>query len=53
MVARLRTNKTDKNILLIKTDDHKTHKGDTGESEDNEFRAENWAFILDQYGISE
>ena len=53
MVARLRANKTDKNILLIKTDDHKTHMGGTGESEDNKFRAENWAFILDQYGIKE
>jgi len=53
MVARLRANKTDKNILLIKTDDRKTHMGDTGESDDNEFRAENWAFIIDQYGIKE
>jgi oligopeptidase B len=53
MVARLRANKTDNNILLIKTDDRKTHMGDTGESEDNEFSAENWAFILDQYGIKE
>ena len=53
MVARLRANKTDKNILMIKTDDHKTHLGDTGEKEALDFRAENWAFILDQYGIEE
>jgi oligopeptidase B len=53
MVARLRANKTGKNILLIKTDDRKTHKRDTGESDDNEFRAENWAFMLYQYGIDE
>jgi oligopeptidase B len=53
MVARLRANKTDNNILLIKTDDSKTHKGNTGESEDKEFGAENWAFMLDQYGIKE
>jgi oligopeptidase B len=53
MVARLRANKTDNNIRLIKTDNRKTHMGDTGESDDNEFRAENLAFILDQYGISE
>jgi oligopeptidase B len=53
MVARLRANKTDNNILLIKTDDRNTYMGDTGESEENGFRAENWAFILDQYGINE
>lgn len=53
MVARLRANATGKNILLIRLDDRKTHMGDTGEKGDNEFRAENWAFILDQYGIEE
>jgi len=53
MVARLRANKTDKNYLLIKTDDRKTQMGDTGKSENDEYTAENWAFILDLYGIKE
>jgi oligopeptidase B len=53
MIARLRASKTDNHILLIKTDDHETKKGITGKSGDNKFRAENWAFILDQYGINE
>ena len=53
MVARLRANKTDKNYLLIKTDDRKTHTRDTGKSENDEFKAEDWAFILDQYGIKD
>ena len=52
MIARLRANKTDNNILVIKSDNLKIHFGDSGKSED-EFRAENWAFILDQYGIKE
>jgi oligopeptidase B len=51
MVAKLRATATGKNILLIRIDDRKTHMGDTGKKKDNDFMAENWAFILDQYGI--
>jgi len=53
MVAKLRATATGKNIFLIRTDDRKTHLENTGEMGDNGFRAENWAFILDQYGIEE
>jgi oligopeptidase B len=53
MVARLRAISTGKNIVLIRTDDRKTHMGDTGISGDFEFWSENRAFILDQYGIKE
>jgi oligopeptidase B len=51
MVAKLRATATGKNILLIRIDDRKTHMGDTGKKKDNDFMAENWAFILDQYEI--
>jgi oligopeptidase B len=53
MVARLRATSTGKNIILIRTDDRKTHMGDTGISGDFEFWSENRAFLLDQYGIKE
>jgi len=53
MVARLRATSTGKNIILIRTDDRRTHIGDTGLRENLEFWAENRAFILEQYGIEE
>jgi protease II len=53
MLAKLRATATGKNILLIRTDSQKPHMGNTWNKEDHEFIAENWAFILDQYGIAE
>ena len=50
MVARLRANKTDNNILLMKTNENKTV---SVSKEDLQSDAENWAFILEQYGIEE
>jgi oligopeptidase B len=53
MTARLRSTASGKNILLLRTDDPATQKNNTGVTEENLLRAENWAFILDQDGIEE
>jgi oligopeptidase B len=53
MVARLRATALGKKTFLIRTDTRNINIGNYKESEGNEFWAENWAFILDQYGIEE
>jgi oligopeptidase B len=53
MVAKLRSIASGKNIFLIKTSSGKLNMGNYREKEDEKFWAENWAFILKQYGIEE
>jgi hypothetical protein len=53
MVARLRATASGKKTFLIRTDTRNINIGNYKKSEGNEFWAENWAFILDQYGIEE
>ncbi len=53
MVARLRATASGNNIFLIRTDTRNINIGDYKKKEFNGFWAENWAFILKQYGIEE
>ncbi len=53
MVARLRSTASGKKTFIIRTDPGNIRTGECTEKEENEFWAENWAFILNQYGIEE
>jgi oligopeptidase B len=53
MVAKLRATASGKKTFFIRTDDRKTHLGNTGIHDDLGFWSDNRAFILDQYGIEE
>ena len=52
-VARLRTHKTDNNILLLKTDMSAGHSGKTGRFQRIEDESLNYAFIMGLEGIRE
>jgi oligopeptidase B len=52
MVAMLRHDKTDHNILLLYVNKTGTHFGDSGIDDYLRGAAKSWAFILDQYGIN-
>ncbi|MEM7705931.1 MAG: S9 family peptidase [Pseudomonadota bacterium] len=52
-VAKLRANKTDDNLLLLKTDMEVGHGGSSGRFQRYRDRAEMWAFVLDLAGIPE
>jgi oligopeptidase B len=53
MVARLRATASGKKTFLIRTDTGNINMGNSKEKDTNVFWAENWAFILNQYGIEE
>ncbi len=53
MVAKLRATESGKNICLLRTDTGKLNMENYKEKEDEKFWAENFAFILKQYGIEE
>ena len=52
-VARLRARKTDKNPLLFRTSTDAGHGGKSGRFESYRETAEEYAFILDQSGITQ
>lgn len=53
MVAKLRATASGKKTFLVRTDPGIINTGNYTEKDENEFWAENWAFILKQYGIEE
>lgn len=52
-VARLRANKTDNNIVLLKTNMESGHGGATGRFDSLKEEAFNYAFIMDRLGVKE